>query len=492
MATTVKTKKLLHRKNWELCTPSFSVNQAQVTTSGSFVTSDKFNLIPDALAFFVAGASGILRYDGNEDAWMQLPNSGATGSFAAGSCGEFRGLSAMGGTFTQTATAGSVTTITTNRNIVRSLTGRRIRVVAGAGMGYEGTIDKNTVGSNSLITVTPASAVAFDATTQFQVYSGSLWFFNAGTVAVGFTVYDLATNAWTARSVTGLPTAWGTDGRLTSTLGSIDAFATGTATAGAASTLTDGARTWLTNQWANYQIRITAGTGKGQIRAIASNAATVITTSAAWTINPDATSVYAIEGNDDSFYLIGNNAVPLYRFTVSTNTWATLAPTAARAGVAGAGASLNWIDSVDSPLWTLTVAGSPNTIASTPLYAQKGRYLFSFRGGATNTLDIYDIAANTWISGVAYGNQFDTFSTGTSDVDYKGRIYIQKEATSRISVFDIGEWCMKSFSAVPNVQGTTLAGQKMFVLPYTDGGTEIDFLYTQRHSFSDLYRIMMI
>jgi hypothetical protein len=73
---------------------------------------------------------------------------------------------------------------------------------------------------------------------------------------------------------------------------------TGTATAGAASTLTDSGKTWTVNEFAGLSITITAGTGAGQVRTIASNTATVITVSTAWTTNPDTTSQYAIEGGD--------------------------------------------------------------------------------------------------------------------------------------------------------------------------------------------------
>ena len=66
---------------------------------------------------------------------------------------------------------------------------------------------------------------------------------------------------------------WSTDGRLISTPSHV-AYASGTATAGGASTLTNGAKTWTTNQWTNYQVRITGGTGSGQIRTIASNTGT--------------------------------------------------------------------------------------------------------------------------------------------------------------------------------------------------------------------------
>ncbi|MBM6707129.1 hypothetical protein H6A68_08810, partial [Bifidobacterium pullorum subsp. saeculare] len=58
-----------------------------------------------------------------------------------------------------------------------------------------------------------------------------------------------------------------------------------------------------------------------------------------------------------------------------------------------------------------------------------GRRLYSFRGGAGAVLDYYDIAANTWVSGVAYGGSQETFTTGTQFADLGGYLYIMKEAT---------------------------------------------------------------
>lgn len=484
MAFTNRLRKLLHRKAWESCTSS-----PVATAAGAFVVSDKHNIVTGAKAFLVAGVSSIYLYEGNEDAWRQCPNSGIAGTFAAGSCGEFRGLGAMGGVFTQTATAGTTTTITTNRTILRGMNGSSVRVVAGTGVGYEGTVASNTLGANAVVTVTPASGVAFDATTQYQIYSGSLWFFNAGTAAVGFGVFDYATNAWTARSVTGLPTAWGTDAQLVSTIGSSGAFATGTATSGSATTLVNSAKSWGANMWANYQVRITAGTGKGQIRTITSNNGTTLTVPT-WTVNPDSTSVYSIEGNDDVFYLLGNNAVTMYKFNVSSNTWATLSPVAARAGVFAAGGTADWVDGVDGWDNETLVNHYSGTV-----YKQNGRYIYSMRGGATATLDLYDIAANTWISNVLYAGQMETFTTGSSSVDINGSIFITKEATGRVFQFDVDLNYLRPIATNTTqvaLGGTAVAGDKMFVLPYTESGTTILFGYMLRHSGTELVRIAVI
>lgn len=483
MATTLNLRKMLHPKRWETRTPS-----PAASTAGAFVVSDKFDLINGSKAFLLTSAAAVYMYEADEDSWLQLPASGATGTFAAGSCGEFRALSAMAGVFIQTATAGGAQSITTNRTIVRNCAGMRIRAVAGTGAGFDGTIVSNTIGANAVITTSGGALSTFDATTQYQIFGGSLWFFNAGTVAVGFTVYDRITNSWTARSVTGLPTAWGTDAQLVSTIGSAAQFATDTATAGAATTMTNIAKAWGVNMWANYQLRIISGTGAGQIRSIASNTSTVLTVSAAWTVNPDATSVYSIEGNSDFMYLLGNNAVTMYRFQVSTNTWTTLAPTAARAGAMAAGATANWIDSVSG--WdneTLI-----NHLQAGTLFRQNGRYIFSFRGGAASTLDVYDIAANTWISAVAYGNKQETFTTGSSSCDADGKIYIHKESTGRVFAFDVFTNLMTSVSTNLLPQGAALAGNKQFILPYNDGATEILFLYQLMHTGTILSRILLV
>lgn len=483
MTTTVNLRKVLHRKSLEMLT-ALGVS----TGAGTFLVSDKSGIIDHQPIFCIVNASSIWRYDADEDGWLQLPNSGIAGVAGAGIAADVSTYGAMGGTFTQTATAGGAASITTNKTVVKSLAGNRIRVIAGTGVGFDGTVVSNTIGANSVLTI---SGGTFDATTQFVVYSGSLWYFNPGTAAVGFAVYDIATNAWTQKAVTNLPTSFGTDAQLVCTAGKLNAWNSGAATAGAATTITRSTANWAVNQWANYQVRITAGTGIGQVRQVASNTATVVTVSSAWTVNPDATSVFQFEGSEDAFYLIGNAAVTMYKYSVTGNTWTVLAPTAARSGAPGAGASLNWIEQASS--WVFASDGSvKNLIASGTILKQPGRYLFSFRGLATNTLDIYDIAANTWISAVTYGNQNETFTTGTASVDHKGAIYLQKDATGRIYKFDIEEFYMKPLGTITVPQSTTAVGNKMTVLTYKDGATEIDFLYTAAHSRSEFFRMLLV
>ena len=439
--------------------------------------------------YLVAGVSAIYNYNADEDAWALLPASGATGTFAAGACGEFRALGAMGGLQDQTATAGTTTTLTTNKIIIRNLVGSKIRVISGAGVGYEGTVASNTIGANSVITVTPASSVAFNSTTVFRVWSGSLWFFNAGTAAVGFSVYDRATNAWTTKSVTNLPTAWGTTGQLVSTESLAGTFETGTSTgSNTTTTLNNTGKSWPVNAYTNYQVRITGGTGIGQIRTIASNTATALTVSVAWTVTPDATSVYAVEGNDDFFYLLGNAATTLYKFVVSTNTWSTISPGSARGGAAGAGVTANWVNAVQDTDW----ADATGKLLTTGVYKQNGRYIYSFRGGAANSLDIYDIAANTWVSAVDYGGRGETFTTGSSSTIFDGNIYIAKEATGRLFKFDVAQHTLGGLTTNLHPQSTATDGGKLLVIPYVDGSTKLPYLYVLQHTRVEMLRMMLV
>lgn len=100
-------------------------------------------------------------------------------------------------------------------------------------------------------------------------------------------------------------------------------FDAGTATSGAASTLTDSTKSWSTNRWANYAVRIMSGTGAGQVLPIVSNTATALTIVGAWETAPDNTSVYTIQGDPDKAFVFagGIAAMPIINFSSSTQSY---------------------------------------------------------------------------------------------------------------------------------------------------------------------------
>jgi len=83
--------------------------------------------------------------------------------------------------------------------------------------------------------------------------------------------------------------------RWNQTVLGIGIYDTGTATAGAATTLTDSGATWTITGTGliGYYVRITGGLGEGQIRKITANTGTEITV-ATWGTTPDNTSTFEI------------------------------------------------------------------------------------------------------------------------------------------------------------------------------------------------------
>lgn len=478
MPTTNGNRKVLDLKRWEQLSPA-----PIATAAGSFIASSRHFRQQQ---LFVQALTTAYLYNPFEDGWVQVPSPALAGTLTAGAAG-VAGAWSTGttvGASSLTATGGTTSTITTNQTLARSLAGYSIHILSGPNAGVTLPIVSNTIGATATITVA-AQASAFTTSTVYRLCTPVWYVVGSGTLASGsFKKYDWATNTWTTLVNTGLPSTIGTDGKLITTPSWLNnsyyQFATGTATAGAASTLTNAAKNWTTNQWTNYQIRITSGTGAGQIRTIASNTASVITVASNWTTNPDVTSVYSIEGNDDFIYYLGNNAVTLYRYSISSNTWTTITPGAARAAAPGAGMSAHWVYGESNSLWT-----DENNIIN-------GRRIYSFRGAAGAVLDYYDIAANTWVSGITYSPATETFTTGTKYTYINDKLYIQKDATNRWFEYDFADQGMNGWTTMPVTQGAAIVGDTAFDVTYYDGSTEIHYVYMLMNTSTLMYRQMII
>lgn len=79
-------------------------------------------------------------------------------------------------------------------------------------------------------------------------------------------------------------------------------FDNGVVASSSASTIVSSGKIWTTNQWANYQVKIYAGTGIGQVRTISSNTASQITITSNWATNPDSTSLFEIVGSNENMW----------------------------------------------------------------------------------------------------------------------------------------------------------------------------------------------
>jgi hypothetical protein len=474
MPTTNNNRKILDIKQWEYMTPA-----PAATVAGAMIASSRMF---DQQQLYVSAVGVAHLYNPYEDGWVQIPSPGLIAA------GVGPGACAVGSVYslatTGSSTAGSTTSMTTNLTLARDLRGYSVLITSGSASGSVAQIARNTVGTNSVITFTTALSASIGVGSTYRLITPSYYVLGAGTLgAASFRRYDYALNTWSSLSTTGLPAAPGTDGKLVSTnswQGSgFNSFSTGSATAATTNTLTNNTRSWTVNQWANSQIRITAGTGAGQIRTISSNTSTQVTVSVNWTVTPDTTSAYSIEGNDDFIYYLGNNAVTMYRYSITTNTWTTLSPGVARGGAPVAGMSANWAWKVSASDWN-----DDNSYLN-------GRFIYSFRGGAGALLDRYDIGLNTWAA-VTYSPVTETFTTGTK-YSYNGdHIYIQKDITGRWLRYNIVTSDQDGWGQFLFPNGAAILGDTAFDVTYTDGATSVPFIYMLLNTSTTLLRCMVI
>ena len=243
--------------------------------------------------------------------------------------------------------------------------------------------------------------------------------------------------------------------------------------------MNDSTKTWTAGQWAGSQVRITGGTGAGQIRTITASTATGLTVGLNWTIIPDNTSTYTIEGNDDFLYLAGNTVVTLFRYQISTNTWTTLTPTVARTVAPGAGFSLNWVFGVTDPAWT-----NENAIIN-------GQRIYSFRGGASSGLDYYDIPSNSWVSGVLFSTAAETLTTGSKYAYVGDFLYIQKDAAGRWFRYTFPTSELEGWSVMTYPQGAAVVGDTCFDVTYFDGASSVTYIYMILNTSTVMLRQMI-
>lgn len=481
MAETQNNIPCLHRMEWQTMTPALAN-----TAAGAFVINDNSNL--NRFAMYVLSATVHYLYDHQNDDWIQIESGALGGTFGAGACGAFADWSP-----TYTVTGGSTTTITINaavHNIKGFVVGETVEFLSGtaANIGLRRTITaiKHPGTDTGTITLTLSSAVtdavANNDTIRFS--TGMFYVFMPGTLsATSFKKYDLATGTWTACSVTGVAASWGTDGRLVSPSMFNTSYDTGTATSGNTTTLTDTTKAWTADQWINYQVRITAGTGRGQIRVITDNTTDTLTFSSGTSL--DSTSEYAIQGNENALYLLGNNAVTMYKYSISGNSWATVSPTTARAGNAIAGMSADFVGQTGSAVWADITD------------IKDGRYIYSLRGG-TAVLDRFNISGGTNGAGawevISYNPYLATFASG-SGTDWSGQyIYISKDGSATVAQktyrFNLVENNMKSLVTDYYLNGAAVLGNKTWI-HYLSSNKTIYWLYQLGSTSTNLRRIMI-
>jgi len=474
----------LHRKEWQTMTPAPSN-----TAAGSFVAFDPSS--KSNYALYMVSATVHYLYHHDEDDWIPITSGAFGGAFGAGACGCYHPW-----TPAYTANGGSTTTIQVSaatHNIIGIVIGSTIEMLSGtaANIGLRRTvttINANNGAGNIILTLDSALASSVANSDTFKSSAGSFFVLTPGTLATTcFRRYDLGTMTWNAgQSVTGLPATWGTDGKLTTPAAFGVVYDTGTATGSTGTSLVDSGAGWGSDQFINFQVRISSGTGMGQVRTITDNDATSLTV-AAWSVNPSTDSVYVVEGNEDNLYLLGNNNVAMYKYSISGNSWSTIAPTSARAAAPGIGMSADF----------LNVSGDAGWADVSTL--RDGRYLYSVRGAAGAVIDRFDISGGTAGAGawqqVVYHNTSVTFTTGSSSFSDGRHIYIAKEGSTtvpqRFYKFSCRGNYLEPFATDWYLGGAGNLGNKIWVKHLSSTGA-IRWLYVLQAASANLRRIMII
>lgn len=481
MATTVNLRKILDRKQWEMCTP---LPVTPLTQQAMAVSALQIQTVFVKASTVTTGA---YLYRPDEDSFLAMPDSGTTMAVGGCACATVNGP-------TGTASAGSATTITTTTTVAINLAGYAIRITAGTGAGQEKIILSNTIGANAVIT-TGTWGTNPDNTSVYLLLTGRFYVYHGG--AAVMRSYDIATNVWSAG--TAQPTSVSSEGQLVSTPGYMGqtglgtGFATGTATSGSATTVVNSGKAWAVNQWAQYQVRITGGTGAGKVATITSNTSTTLTFPTVTTVL-DNTSVYIIEGNDDFLYLMGGAAVTLQRYSISLNTWTTLVPSPVRTtGTAATGCCAVWANAATDTLWATENANI------------NGRRIYSVSSLAANPIDYYDIPSNAWTSAVAIG-RLGAAEGVTTLVDMCGTMVgdnlylalgggsVSPLSSGRVLRINLPRQTMDPWATLvyPASAFALIPGVRIFPATYTDGGTVITWIYMFAASLPSLFRCMII
>lgn len=250
----------------------------------------------------------------------------------------------------------------------------------------------------------------------------------------------------------------------------------------------------------------------GALWAISSNDATTLTV-AAFGFTPDTTTCYEIL--DNFGVCTGGTATTLVDSTQNWRNTGTYGEVTGKRVKITAGASVGTEYTITGATsgTTLTYASGITTTTDNTYTvlgvsprgtgcclvrvsgngpANRRHKLVSFRGGATATIDIYDIANNVWdvLSQVPLT---ETFTSGTMYAyNNTNRIYFQKDGTGKTYFLDLTTNRIVPVGTLPYVQGAALMGDKIFVLSTTDLAAEnLEYVYQLRHTAADFFRVLV-
>jgi hypothetical protein len=286
----------------------------------------------------------------------------------------------------------------------------------------------------------------------------------------------------------------------------------GWATGGSTTTLVDSTKNWIPNQWVGYAFKVEAGSGYGTGRiTITSNTETTLTYTTQ-TFTPDSSTKYEIA---DSWGLMTSSASAVNaNVNDTTKNWAVNQWAGKRVRyMSGLNASAEGIVSSNTATVISTSASfSTDTTTSYAIMsipprgsgidlvwtwgasdpAKKGRLMYSPRGSASNTFDIYDISSGRWQFGIQLAPQNEGFTTGSSyTYDGADTIFASRSAAGfpiRIFELDVNKNKVVGSRTTTFLQGTVTIGNMMETVTTPDG---VDFIYVLQNTGTLFARSML-
>lgn len=119
---------------------------------------------------------------------------------------------------------------------------------------------------------------------------------------------------------------------------------------------------------------------------------------------------------------------------------------------------------------------------------QRGRYLYSHRGGALVGIDRFDITSGKHTL-LCRLTQSETLTTGSmSTYDGNDRIYYTKEATLRMFCLNLITGVVSAAPQMPYVAGTATVGNRLVIITTKD---RLKYLIVNRHSNVEMFRTLL-
>jgi hypothetical protein len=179
--------------------------------------------------------------------------------------------------------------------------------------------------TSQVINLDSPLTVSADTTSKFIIQTGTIWLLSSAASAPFFTwqMYDIANDIWMTKTANAnlFLAAIGTDFDLEKTGALGGAYLTGATTSATTRTLTDNTKSMTIDEYVNYQIRITSGTGNGQRLRIVANGSDYFEVAKKWGTIPDNTSTYAVYSDTDSIFFVGNNNSSMIKYNVEADLW---------------------------------------------------------------------------------------------------------------------------------------------------------------------------